>query len=399
MPTSQRRILQKIGTLRSLWFSLILSTLIQPASAQEPPTQAQNVQAGSRVFGSNGCVRCHAINGVGATIGPDLGQSAAPRSLYELAAAVWNHLPGMSGQMRAMGVEPARLAPWEAADLVAFLSWAGYFSPSGDTALGRSVFADKGCIVCHQAGGAGGVLGPALDFLGHSAPIQIAAAMWNHGAPMTNAMRTRGIVRAAFTGGELNDLIAFFESLATEPPSGPVQALPGRPAVGQALFEEKGCLSCHSVRGMGGNRAPDLGTAPGDLLDFAARMWNKAPRMTQVMREAGIEVPVLTAGDMADLVAYLASIQYLAEEGSPDRGRARLRDRGCLGCHALNGSGGTGAPDLAQVLGLDSRSAVIAALWNHVGAALVVRQDAWPSLSAADVADLSAILQTMGRAR
>ena len=35
--------------------------------AQSPVSVAQNPLAGSRVFGAKGCVKCHAVNGVGGT--------------------------------------------------------------------------------------------------------------------------------------------------------------------------------------------------------------------------------------------------------------------------------------------------------------------------------------------
>src|SRR5205807_10289321 len=51
---------------------------------------------GSQIFATEGCVQCHAINGVGATVGPDLGRLAdrgfTPATL---AATMWNHAPAM----------------------------------------------------------------------------------------------------------------------------------------------------------------------------------------------------------------------------------------------------------------------------------------------------------------
>ncbi|HEX9728871.1 MAG TPA: c-type cytochrome [Gemmatimonadales bacterium] len=369
---------------------LLFLAAAMPLAAQEGEGLAQNVMAGSRVFGGKGCVQCHAINGIGGTAGPDLARAEAERSVFAFVAAMWNHLPGMVGQMRAAGVEPTRLAPWDAGNLVAFLSWAGYFSPAGDTAVGRRLFADKACIACHQAGGMGGVVGPALDGLGHRAPIQVATTLWNHGPAMATAMRQLGIRRPTFTDRELNDLVAYLSSRSSQPPVGGVYVLPRRPAAGRALFAAKGCANCHSIRGQGGTRAPDLGTRPPrNLLDFAARMWNKAPGMTQVMREAGIDVPQLGPGDMADLVAYLASVRYLTNEGSAGRGRERLGPLGCLGCHAVD--------DFTRTRGLNDRAAVIAVLWNHLAAAENVSSAAWPVLRSTDVADITAFLLTTGR--
>ncbi len=68
----------------------------EPAWAQTPGGGGQDPAAGSRVFNEKGCVKCHAINGVGGKIGPDLARASRPRSFFDLATAMWNHLPKMS---------------------------------------------------------------------------------------------------------------------------------------------------------------------------------------------------------------------------------------------------------------------------------------------------------------
>jgi mono/diheme cytochrome c family protein len=130
-------------------------------------------------------------------------------------------------------------------------------------------------------------------------------------------------------------------------------------------------------------------------------MWNKAPAMTAAMRQTGTEVPELGAGEMADLLAYLYVVQYSAEAGDSDRGPQLVRGKGCLACHSVSGSGGEVAGDLTQANGLTSQTGVISALWNHVlisdepGRGTVT----WPSFTAAEMSDLAAYLQTIGRAR
>ena len=133
------------------------------------------------------------------------------------------------------------------------------------------------------------------------------------------------------------------------------------------------------------------------LLAFAAAMWNKAPKMIQAMRERGISVPQLRPEEMADLVGYLYSVKYFAQAGDPERGRRRVRDKGCLDCHSLNGRGGRAAGDIAEVRGLSSPAAVIAALWNHTllndeTGGLVV---SWPVFRSGEMADLVAFLQSL----
>ncbi len=380
-------------------------TLLVPpklATAQLPTGQTQSVLAGSRVFGTRGCSACHAINGLGGELGPDLASSERPKSFYGFAAAMWNHLPNMVAQMRAMGIDRPRLTPWETGDLIACLLWLDYFDPPGDTATGRELFSEKSCIVCHQVGRTGGVAGPSLDFLNqYGSPVQIATALWNHGPSMSTAMSERGIRRPTFSGSELVDLIAFLKSASRRLPEGSMYVLPGRAEEGRRLFEERSCVECHSIQGEGGKVGPDLSDLPGgrSLVDFAAAMWNKAPAMTAAMRQAGISVPQLGAGEMADLLAYLYLVRYSTEAANSDRGPQLVRDKGCLGCHSVSGRGGDAASDLTQARGLTSQAGVIAALWNHV---LISDEPApgtvtWPTFTADEMADLAAYLQTIGR--
>jgi len=364
-------------------------------SAQEPGAQAQSVLAGSRIFGVMGCGGCHSVNGVGGTTAPDLGSIEERQTFFSLAAAMWNHLPQMSAQMRAQGTTAPRLDPWEAGDLFAFLTWLDYFEPQGDAESGRQVFMDKTCLVCHQVGGVGGVTGPNLDFLGqYGSPIQIATAMWNHGTAMSDTMRVRGLGRPSFTAGELRDLLAYLEAASPDVPARPVYILPGSADAGRERFTELGCIECHSAAGQGGTLAPDLGRSARyrSLIEFAAAMWNKAPGMTGAMERSGIEVPRLQDEDMADLVAYLAALRYFGDAGNRSRGERLARDKGCRECHS--------AADFAGAVGMDSPAAMVAALWNHTlvdDGGPAAHADDWPTFSAAEMADLAAYLQSVGR--
>jgi mono/diheme cytochrome c family protein len=381
---------------------VLLGGAVAPAVAQLPAGPGQNVLAGSRLFGALGCAGCHAIDGVGGTVGPDLGRPATSHTYFGFAAAMWNHLPQMVQRMDELGIAPPRLDPWEAGDLIAFLVWLDYFDPPGDVDHGRQLFTEKGCVLCHQVADVGGVAGPDLDFLGqYGSPIQIATAMWNHGPAMAEEMGDRGIDRPSFTSAELIDLITYLESGSPEMPTAPQYVLPGRPDVGRQRFVDRGCSQCHGVQGEAGMMGPDLGRMGRheSLIDFAAAMWNKSPTMLAAIQRSGITVPRMNAGDMADIVAYLSSVRYFGEAGNPTRGARRVREKGCQDCHSVRGSGGTTAPDLARVQGLDSPAAVIAALWNHALTTEVETgqpEVSWPVFSTVEMADLAAFLQTVG---
>lgn len=371
--------------------------------AQPLFNSTQDPVAGARIFGSKGCAGCHSIDGVGAKAGPDLGRSRRSRSFYDLAAAMWNHLPGMAERMRQAKIQRPSLSPGEAADLIGFLYTLDYFDPPGDAQSGKRLFTEKKCIVCHQAGGIGGVVGPNLDALKqYGSAIFVAAAMWNHGPNMAEAMRERSITRPTFSASELVDLIAYIKSAAPEPSPWALYVLPGSPESGRQLFQTKRCVECHSVAGQGGKVGPDLAdkAVKRSMTEFAQAMWNKAPAMTAAMKIRRIPVPHLEASDMSDIVAYLYSVQYFARPGDPKKGRELAAQKGCFACHSVDGATDKGGPNLARVKGLDSPAAVVAAMWNHAFLTerkLEGQKVLWPQLRADEMAHLAAFLQTLGR--
>ncbi len=77
---------------------------------------------------------------------------------------------------------------------------------------------------------------------------------------------------------------------------------------GRRLFVMKGCVTCHSVKDVGGKAAPAL-DAPEEsnsvnLLDFAARMWRGASAMQELQSiELGYRID-LTGNEIGDLAAF-----------------------------------------------------------------------------------------------
>jgi len=368
------------------------------AWAQTVFSPSQDPIAGSRVFATKGCETCHAINGVGGKIGPDLAKSSRPHSFFDVATALWNHLPRMTDRMKQLGITRPQLTAKEAGDLIGFLYTLNYFDPPGDAAAGRRVFAEKKCIVCHQVGGSGGAVGPKLDSLKQFAsPMYLASAMWNHGPAMAEAMKAQGIERPTLTAQELRNLSAFLAPATGRATDGPLYVLPGRPELGRNLFSDKGCIQCHKAGEVGGTMGPDL-VAMGvrrSPVEFAAAIWNKAPAMMKAMSSQNISVPQLTPEEMADLVAYLYSVRYFASGGSIPKGWVVATNKGCLNCHGVYGERGKPASDLTRAKGLESSAAVIAALWNHavVTPTIAGKKVPWPTFNANEMADLVTLLQ------
>ena len=77
---------------------------------------------------------------------------------------------------------------------------------------------------------------------------------------------------------------------------------------GRQLFVMRGCVTCHSVKGVGGKAAPALDASEDsdavDLLDFAARMWRGASAMQELQEiELGYRIE-LTGNEIGDLAAF-----------------------------------------------------------------------------------------------
>jgi mono/diheme cytochrome c family protein len=395
--------------MQALKFLVLAAALglwsLSPASAQPLFGPTQDPLAGSRVFGAKGCSKCHAANGVGGKVGPDLGRISRFRSFYDLAAAMWNHLPQMGKQMRDLGIIRPHLSTREAGDLIAFLYTLDYFDRPGDKKLGRQLFIKKRCVSCHQAGGVGGVVGPNLDKLAqYGSPILVASAMWNHGPAMADAMQAAGMKRPTFSGSELGDLLSYLNALSPQRRAGPIYVLPGRPDDGQRLFQVKRCIECHSIRGRGGKGGGELAARrlKVSLTQFAAAMWNKAPSMLREMKRKNVPLPSLSAEEVADIVAYLYSVQYFAGPGDSRKGRKLARLRGCLKCHSVDGKGGKAGPDFQEVRGLDQPVAIISAMWNHAGTMerkMEQQSLTWPALSGEELGNLVAFIEKVGRGR
>ncbi|NIO07509.1 MAG: c-type cytochrome [Deltaproteobacteria bacterium] len=216
-------------------------------------------------------------------------------------------------------------------------------------------------------------------------------------------MLKKGIEPPNLTREELLDIIGYLRSVSPEPEEETLEILPGSKESGQRLFREKGCVTCHSIRGKGGRVGPDLLTLEmrGGVIGLAVAMWNKAPKMMAAMEERNISVPQIKAAEMADLVAYLYSVRYFAQVGNPNNGRKLLNTKGCVSCHSVEGKGGKSAADLGQLKGLDSLADVLAKLWNHISIPSYMERQrfTWPRMSSQEMADLVALLQGASQGR
>jgi cytochrome c2 len=257
------------------------------------------------------CVSCHAAGGGARTDAPDLKQLARFATPAAMLHAMWGHAADMQEEMRAQRIQRVTFAGDDMAHILAyFRSVAGSGSDhsqiTGDAREGAKLFAVKGCTRCHSIHRRGGHIGQ--DLGSHKlprTPSAMAGLLWNHGSRMRQLMDRYAVPLPKFTRDELLNVVAYLYFLGFDDP-------PGDPLKGRALFSARGCARCHGTGTDSRKRAgPDLSQSQAVLssLEAARLMWEHAPKMEAQLKQLGIKWPQFGRGELADLIAYLNSLQ------------------------------------------------------------------------------------------
>lgn len=345
-------------------------------------------------FGDKQCSICHSINGAGGHIAPDLSsEHLGTPAMGWLTSVLWNHAPGMFRRIRGSNSYP-QLTSEDMADVLAFLYQANNAGRRGDAAAGEQVFRGKGCATCHSVRSVGGKSAPDLSGSAAEGTNEWMRAMWNHTQFMVEPITKSLGQWPEFSGSEMSDLVAFVGegNQATR-----VSEKAGIAENGWKVFQAR-CIECHAVRGQGGKIGPELGPEhdlPLSTEAFASLLWNHAPAMLRLGREHGITTPTLQRNEMADLIAFLASLRYVEPTGSQFVGERIFSVRGCARCHGAEANGTHLGPQLRAVGDAYTTASFTAALWKHGPKMVDSIQKLgipWPALEAGDIGDLVAFL-------
>ncbi len=387
--------------------SLLVAVFLQarrPSTARRATYIVGDPQNGAALFfGDKQCGICHAINGFGGRIAPDLsGSHPGTPAMGWMAAVLWNHGPGMWRQIRKKNDPYPQLNSQEMADILAYLYQASSIDRSGDPSAGQRVFNEKGCVRCHSMGGTGGQSAPELSKIAAGSNANTwTLTMFNHAGSMVAPISGTLGQWPQFSGTEMNDLIAYVSESAPQPAKNAPE-ISGDAALGWGVFQHR-CMPCHSVRGQGGSVGPELGPErdlPLTTGQFASVLWNHAPAMLRQARESGIPPPVLQGTDMADLRTFLASLRYFEPTGSPLVGERIFSDRGCAACHGRLAEGTQTGPGLRSATEAFTTISLTVALWRH-GPQMIDRAQElgipWPTLKATDLGDLVSFLDAPAR--
>ncbi len=263
--------------------------------------QPGNISAGKRLFAGKECIQCHSVGGAvpGKIALDSLKIYVSP---VHLAQAMWNHSNLMRRRGVRRGIKLPTFSDNEFADLTAYIRAASslkseerIYSYPGSPTLGEKLFKEKGCYYCHVEK----PVGPNLDRINTNESVtRIAGIMWNHSGKMEAAMKTMKQPYPSFSGNEMADLISYLYFRGTPKTAGSAK-------LGEQLFKQKGCESCHEA----GNRfnAPTVDRLGPfhDKDDFLAALWNHAPRMEELLLAKGKKPPVLMPNEVKSLYLFV----------------------------------------------------------------------------------------------
>jgi cytochrome c2 len=339
---------------------------------------------GKQIFESEACVQCHAINGKGGHVGPDLGRvidrNFTPAAL---ASTMWNHAPTMWAAMSRQNVKASGLDEQAAADLFAYFYSAHFFDKPGDAGRGKRLFHERNCDSCHGlATSPNPAAPPVAKWQSLSDPIELTQNMWNHAGAMGAEFEKKKISWPQLTSQDLTDMLVYFRNLPGAPEKQSI-FITTAGTQGAALFDSKGCKKCHEADTLMYRKSLD----GQPLTEVAAAFWDHSPKMKAP--------PVhFEPNEMRELLSYIWANQFFAVSGSPDRGKKVFTAKHCAACHENPASG---APDLSKRQENASGVTMVSVLWRH-GPTMQeqMRQKGirWPHFEANEMSDVIAYLNS-----
>ncbi|HXP60972.1 MAG TPA: c-type cytochrome, partial [Dongiaceae bacterium] len=214
---------------------------------------------------------------------------------------------------------------------------------------GEQLFETTGCRGCHRLGGVGGNIGPELDRVGARRSPDWLRQHFLAPAAVTPGS---GMPPQKFAEADIEAIVLFMLSQTGANLPGFYASMKVIPSAseGQRLFQQKGCIGCHSVGGQGGKVGPaldDVGLrrTPEWMMQHFRDPQTVSPG--SVMPRFGFTEAEARA--LTDFLLRLRdqklALSIPALMGPVDRGREIYRKYGCSGCHGPEGKGGVPNPN------------------------------------------------------
>jgi sulfur oxidation c-type cytochrome SoxX len=346
---------------------------------QRPPS-ADWLARGRALMVDRNCVACHEVPG------HDVTEVRAPRldGLAQKVSPAWlrGWLKNPRAYLPRSRMGDFRLSADDVEALAAFLfeahgridldrpDWS-----KADAEKGGELFRRSRCVTCHTVNGKGGSLGPDLTHVGAKVTRDWLYSWIRDPQRLQPATL---MPRFRFTDAEVRDLAAYLSTELSEPAGLDPNAVPPdarRAKDGRAVFERRGCYSCHGLEGFPplpriapkltgvGDRV--LEPAPLEARGIVATLPNwlftklRAPE--QILPTA--RMPTFGFGE-ADASAITVALLSLRAREMPEARTTRdpvrpayepqgefgalVRRYRCLSCHSIAGTGhrmtATGGP-------------------------------------------------------
>ena len=262
-------------------------------------------------------------------------------------------------------------------------------------------YGDKQCGICHSINGEGGRVAPDLTGRRPEPPAMgwLTTKLWNHGPGMWRQIRRHNQPLPKIDAQQMADILSFLYQASNVD-------RPGDASLGRQVFNEKGCVRCHSVGAAGGKTAPELSkiAGSGDPNDWVRAMLNHSGSMISPITSTLGRWPQFSGSEMNNLIAYVSVASPSAEKkarkiaGNADHGWNVFESR-CILCHSVRGKGGNVGPPLGPEQDIPLTTAQFASLmWNHAPAMLQKEKESKippPLLQGSDMADLLTFLASL----
>ena len=369
----------------SLQAFLLSQRAVTPLDSTGVDWATADTAKGRALFGEVRCVSCHAVNGRGGTMGPELSKIGDKVRRGWLFAFLKD--PHRDQPRTAM--PQYRLADDQIRDLTAFLLEEYRSANTGPepppvtyqdaraVASGRTLFERRGCPSCHRLGSMKDVgrIGPSLAGIADRNPDELAYGNVNVRHTTDNYIYLKLLRPDALLQPSLMPTFGFAPADAAkitvalasirkaDLPASYVLNRP-RPAPFQPggrfgeLVTRYRCLSCHSVGGFGG----DLSTVPFDRIGSQLKReyvskYLLNPGAVRVSVEARMPVFHMLPEEAQTIADYMATVllddsldRYDTGFTTTDvrRGQELYAQLGCAACHQLGTVGGYVGPELSN---------------------------------------------------
>jgi mono/diheme cytochrome c family protein len=340
------------------------------------PPDAPRLAEGRRLIVESGCFSCHEIPGFEGLMfrGPALdsiGYKVRPEWLAPWLKDPKRYLPqSKMGNFRLSADEIAGLQGFLLSQRAQMpLDSTGVDWKKADTANGRALFGEMRCVSCHAVKGRGGTMGPELTRIGDKVN---RTWLFSYLKDPHRVQSDTPMLQYRLTDDQLRDVSAFvideYRSSDAGTESRPAAYQDARLiAAGRAVFERRGCVSCHRL-----SSVKDSGRIGPSLAGIGDRDPDGLPYGTNVVRHttenylflkvllpdvlgqpSSMPTFAFTPADAAKIALALSSIRkgdlptsYVLRPSAPPPyrpagrfGELATRYR-CLSCHTVGGFGG-----------------------------------------------------------